>query len=111
MPSSYTRGERVRLAWLVAKAAKQSLAGDRNLDTIDDRLKREAERIEKRAEERGEAEVKALRGQLAKARNDAAAAKVTMRASRGQDRATARTQMREHERTARRLERELNKYS
>lgn len=110
MRSSYTRGEKLRLAWLVAKAAKQSMAGDRNVDTIDDRVKREAEQIEERAAERGKTEAAALEGQLAKARREAAAAKVTMRTSRGQDRAAARRQMHEREGTARRLERELRTY-
>jgi hypothetical protein len=111
MPSSYTTGEKLRLAWLVAKAAKQSAAGDRNVDTIDPRIKREAERIEKRAEERGDAEVKALRRRLEQARNDAATAKVTMRTSKGPERAAARRQMHDHEAAGRRLERALNRYS
>lgn len=111
MVSSYTRGEKLRLAWLVAKAAKQSMAGDRNVDTIDPRLKREAEQIEKRATERGEAEVNALQGQLTKARQDAATAKVTMRTSKGPERAAARRTMHDHEATSRRLQRELNRYS
>nr|WSY53821.1 DUF6257 family protein [Streptomyces sp. NBC_00886] len=111
MRSSYTRGEKLRLAWLVAKAAKQSMAGDRNVDTIDDRVKREADRIEDRAAERGKAEAKALAEQLAKARRDAATAKVTMRTSKGPERAAARRQMHDHEATARRLQRELNRYS
>jgi len=111
MPSSYTRGEKLRIAWLVAKAAKQSAAGDRNVDTISPKLKAEMDRIEKRAEQRGDAEVKALREQLAKARSDAAHAKATMRASKGPDRAAARRQMNNHEGAARRLERELKKYT
>jgi hypothetical protein len=111
MRSSYTRGEKLRLAWLVAKAAKQSIAGDRNVDTIDPRVKREADQIEKRAAERGKTEAAAVEGQLAKARSNAAAAKVTMRTSKGPDRAAARRQMHDHEATARRLQRELNRYS
>lgn len=110
MRSSYTTGEKVRLAWLVAKAAKQSVAGDRNVDTIDPRVKREAERIEKRAAERGKVEASALGEQLAKARRDAATAKATMRTSKGPDRAAARRRMHDHESAARRLERELRKY-
>ena len=110
MPSSYTRGEKLRLAVLIAKAAKQSMAGDRNADTIDDRLKREVERIDKRAAERGEREARALRTQLETARDAAAAAKVAMRTSKGAERATARRQMDDHERTVRRLERELRRY-
>ena len=111
MPGSYTRGEKARLAWLVAKAAKHSLAGDRDVDTIGDEVKREAERIEKRAEERGAREVAALQRRLDEARNAAAGAKVTMRTSRGKDRAAARGEMQRHEQTARRVERELRKYS
>ncbi|WP_367324799.1 DUF6257 family protein [Streptomyces sp. HUAS ZL42] len=110
MPSSYTTGEKLRLAWLVARAAKQSMAGDRNVDTIDPRIKAEADRIEKRAAERGEREVKALRTQLEEARNAAASAKVRMRASSGRERSAARQQMNEHEQTARRLQRQLNGY-
>jgi hypothetical protein len=110
MPSSYTRGEKRRIAWLTLKAAKQSMAGDRHVDTIDDRLKAEMDSIEKRAAERGEAEVKALRERLTKARSDAAHAKATMRASKGPDRAAARRQMNEYEGAARRLERELRTY-
>ena len=110
MRSSYTRGEKLRLAWLVTKAAKQSLAGDRNVDTIDDRVKREAEQIEERAAERGKTEAAALETQLAKARSNAATAKATMRTSKGPDRAAARRQMHEHEAAARRLERELRRY-
>lgn len=110
MRSSYTRGEKLRLAWLVAKAAKQSMAGDRNVDTIDDRVKREADRIEERAAERGKAEAKAVGEQLSKARSNAATAKAAMRASRGQDRAAARRQMHDHEAAARRLERKLRTY-
>jgi hypothetical protein len=110
MRSSYTRGEKLRLAYLVAKAAKQSMAGDRNVDTIDPRVKAAADRIEERAAERGKSEAKALGEQLAKARSDAATAKATMRASRGQDRAAARREMHEREAAGRRLERELRKY-
>jgi len=110
VPSSYTGGEKLHIAWLVARAAKQSAAGDRNVDTIDPRVKAEMDRIEKRAAERGEAEAKALREQLAKARSDAATAKAAMRAGKGADRAAARRQMHDHERAARRLERELKKY-
>jgi hypothetical protein len=110
MRSSYTRGEKLRLAWLVTKAAKQSLAGDRNVDTIDDRVKAEADQIEERAAERGKSEAKALGEQLAKARSGAATAKATMRASKGPDRAAARRQMHDHEAAARRLERELRRY-
>lgn len=108
--SSYTRGEKLRLAVLVAKAAKQSMAGDRNVDTIDPRVKREVERIEERAAARGEAEAEALRKRLAQARTDAANAKAQMRTSTGKDRAAARQQMNEHERAARRLEGELRRY-
>ncbi|MFE4408363.1 DUF6257 family protein [Streptomyces sp. NPDC056821] len=111
MRSSYTTTEKWRLAVLTAKAAKQSMAGDRNVDTIDPRLKREVERIEQRAADRGEREVKALRAQLEQARNGAAAAKAAMRTSRGQDRAEARREMQQHEQTARRVERELRRYS
>ncbi|WP_019054951.1 DUF6257 family protein [Streptomyces prunicolor] len=110
MRSSYTRGEKLRLAWLVAKAAKQSMAGDRNVDTIDPRLKRKVDQIQERAAERGKAEFNALQGQLAKARREAAAAKVTMRTSKGPDRAAARRTMYEREGAARRLERELRTY-
>lgn len=110
MPSSYTRGEKVRLAWLITKAAKQSLAGDRNVDTIDDKVTREADRIEKRAQERGAREAAALERRLNETRNAAAAAKTTMRTSRGKDRATARSEMQQHEQAARRIERELRRY-
>lgn len=111
MPSSYTTGEKLRLGWLVARAAKQSMAGDRNVDTIDPRIKRKADQIEKRAAERGEAEVRAVQQRLGQARQDAANAKVTMRTSKGPERAAARQAMRDHETTARRLQRELNRYS
>ncbi|MEV6174894.1 DUF6257 family protein [Streptomyces sp. NPDC051954] len=110
MPSSYTGAEKRRIAWLVAKAAKQSMAGDRNTDTIDPRVKAEMDRIEKRAAERGETEAKALRQRLQQARTDAANAKATMRANSGKTRADARRQMHDHERAAGRLERELRKY-
>jgi hypothetical protein len=110
MPSSYTRGEKFRLAWLVAKAVKQSAAGDRDVDTIDDRIKREADRIEKRAEERGAREVAALERRLNEARDAAASAMATMRTSSGRERAAARGEMQRHEQTARRVERELRRY-
>jgi len=110
MPSSYTGAEKRRIAWLTLKAAKQSMAGDRNGDTIDDRLKAEMDRIEKRAAERGDAEVAALNSKLTKARSDAAHAKATMRTSKGPDRAAARRQMHDHEAAARRIERELRNY-
>jgi hypothetical protein len=110
MPASYTGAEKRRLAWLTLKAAKQSLAGDRNTDTIDDRLKREAERIGERAEERGRAEVAELERRLSQARRDAASARVTMRTSSGKERGAARQQMNDHEQTARRIERELRRY-
>ena len=108
MPSSYTGAEKRRLAWLVLKAAKQSLP--RTVDVIDPKLKAEAERIEKRAAERGEAEVTALRKQLQQARTDAANAKATMRASSGRERADARRRMHDAEAAARRIERALNRY-
>ncbi|MEU8906521.1 DUF6257 family protein [Streptomyces mirabilis] len=110
MPSSYTGAEKRRLAWLTLKAAKQSLAGDPNVDTINPRLKAEAERIEQRAEDRGTREVNALERRLNEARNAAATAKTTMRTSSGKDRAAARQQMSEHEQAARRIERELRRY-
>jgi len=110
MPSSYTTRERLRLAVLVAKAGKQSMAGDRNDDTIDPKVKREADRIEKRAADRGAREVQALERRLNEARNAAASAKATMRTSRGPERAAARRQMNDHEAAARRVERELRRY-
>ncbi|MET7914446.1 DUF6257 family protein [Streptomyces avermitilis] len=110
MPHSYTGAEKRRLTWLGLKAAKQSLAGDRNADTIDDKVKREVERIEQRAIDRGEREVQALERRLSEARNAAASAKVAMRTSSGKDRANARSQMHDHEAAARRIERELRRY-
>ncbi|MFF2933524.1 DUF6257 family protein [Streptomyces mirabilis] len=110
MPSSYTGAEKRRLAWLTLKAAKQSMAGDPNVDTIDPRVKAEAERIEQRAEDRGTREVDALERRLNEARNAAASAKATMRTSSGRDRSAARTQMNDHEAAARRIERELRRY-
>jgi hypothetical protein len=110
MPASYTGREKRRLAWLTLKAAKQSLAGDRHADTIDDRLKREAERITERAEERGRTEVAELERRLSQARRDAASARVTMRTSSGKERADARRKMHDHEQTARRIESELRRY-
>ena len=110
MPSSFTGAEKRRLAWLTLKAGVQSTAGDRDVDTIDPKLKAEVERIEKRAAERGEAEVAALRNRLQQARTAAANAKVTMRASSGRARADARREMHDHERTARRIEAELRRY-
>ena len=110
MPSSYTGAEKRRIAWLTLKAAKQSMAGDRDVDTIDDKVKKEMDRIEERAAERGQAEVQALRSKLQQARTDAANAKATMRASSGKARADARRKMNDHERTARRLEGDLRRY-
>lgn len=110
MPSSYTGAEKRRIAWLGLKAFKQSTAGDRNVDTIDPKLKREMDCIEERAAERGQREVQALERRLAEARNAAASAKAAMRTSSGKDRVTARTQMHEHEAAARRVERELRRY-
>ncbi|PKT71855.1 hypothetical protein CW362_16470 [Streptomyces populi] len=110
MPASYTPAEKRRKFWLVAKAGKQSLAGDRNVDTIDPKVKAEVERIDRRAEERGRAEVAELERRLSQARRDAASAKVTMRTSSGPERAAARRQMQEYEQTARRIERELRRY-
>lgn len=109
MPTSYTGAEKRRMAWLVIKAGKQSLAGDRNQDTIDDRVKREVDRIQERAEERGRAEVAELERRLTESRRAAATAKVTMRTSSGKERADARRQMNEHEQAGRRLERELRR--
>jgi uncharacterized protein YlxW (UPF0749 family) len=110
MPSSYTGAEKRRIAWLALKAGKQSLAGDRNADTIDPRLKREMDRIEERAADRGQREVQALQRKLDQARNDAATAKAAMRTSSGNERAAARRQMNDHEAAARRIERELRRY-
>lgn len=110
MPTSYTGSEKRRLAWLAVKAAKQSLAGDRTVDTIDDRIKRESDRIEQRAEERGVREATALQRRLSETRQAAANAKVTMRTSSGKERAAARQQMNDHERAARRIENELRRY-
>jgi hypothetical protein len=110
MPSSFTGAEKRRIAWLTLKAGLQSTAGDRDVDTIDPKLKAEMERIEQRGAERGEAEVKALRQRLQQARTDAANAKATMRASSGRARAAARRQMNDHERAARRFESELRRY-
>jgi guanylate kinase len=110
MPSSYTGAEKRRIAWLGLKALKQSTAGDRHVDTIDSKLKAEMDRIEQRAEDRGQREVQALQQRLSAARNAAASAKATMRTSSGKDRATARTEMQQHEQAARRIERELRRY-
>ncbi|MHB9862169.1 DUF6257 family protein [Streptomyces sp. YIM S03343] len=105
MPASYTRGEKLRLAWLAARAVKQGMA-----DTIDPRLKAEAERIEQRAAERGQAEADALTNRLRQARTAAAQAKAAMRTARGPERTAARREMGEHERTAQQLERALRRY-
>jgi hypothetical protein len=110
MPASYTAAEKRRKFWLIAKASKQSLAGDRNADTIDERLKAEVERIDQRAEERGKAEAAELERRLSQARRDSASARVTMRTSSGKERADARRQMQEHEQAGRRIERELRRY-
>jgi hypothetical protein len=110
MATSYTNAEKRRIAWLVLKAAKQSMAGDRNADTIDSKLKAEVDRIERRAEDRGNREVQALEKRLNEARNAAAGAKTTMRTSSGKDRVAARRQMNDHEQAARRIERELRRY-
>jgi uncharacterized protein YlxW (UPF0749 family) len=110
MPSSYTGAEKRRIAWLALKAGKQSLAGDRNDDTIDPKLKREMDRIEERAADRGQREVQALQQRLSSVRDAAASAKATMRTSRGTERAAARRQMNDHEAAARRIEGELRKY-
>jgi uncharacterized protein YlxW (UPF0749 family) len=110
MPSSYTGAEKRRIAWLALKAGKQSLAGDRNADTIDPKLKREMDRIEERAADRGQREVQALQRKLDQARNDAATAKAAMRTTRGPERASARREMHDHEAAARRIEGELRKY-
>ncbi|MEU4171003.1 hypothetical protein AB0F46_29500 [Streptomyces sp. NPDC026665] len=110
MPASYTGREKRRKALLIFQAAKQSLAGDRSVDTIHDRIKREVERIDERAQERGAAEVAELERRLSTARRSAASAKVTMRTSTGKERATARQEMNSHEQAARRIERELRRY-
>ncbi|MGW6142157.1 hypothetical protein [Streptomyces sp. NPDC055140] len=110
MPASYTGAEMRRKAWLAARAAKQSLAGDRDTDTISDRIKREVERIDERAEERGKAVVAELERRLSEARKAAASSKVTMRTSSGKERAAARRQMNDHEQAARRIDRELRRY-
>ena len=110
MPASFTGAEKRRMAWLILKAGKQSMAGDRNVDTIDPKLKAEMERIEQRGAERGEAEVAALRNRLQQARADAANAKAAMRASSGRARADARREMNDHERATRRIEAELRRY-
>ncbi|MEU1497007.1 hypothetical protein [Streptomyces sp. NPDC005732] len=110
MPSSYTAGEKFRLARLGLKALKQSVAGDPNEDTIDPRVKREADRIERRAEERGTREVAALQRRLTEKRQAAATAKVTMRTSSGPERAAARREMHDHEQAARRIQNELRRY-
>ncbi|MEV0639026.1 DUF6257 family protein [Streptomyces sp. NPDC050619] len=110
MPTSYTGAEKRRIAWLTLKAGKQSLAGDRNVDTIDPKVKAEMDRIEERAAERGEREMQALKRKLSQAREDAATAKAAMRTSRGPERAAARREMHDHEAAARRVERELRRY-
>ena len=110
MASSYTGAEKRRIAWLSIKAGKQSMAGDRHVDTIDPKVKSEMDRIEQRAEDRGAREVQALQKRLGEARNAAASAKAAMRTSSGKDRADARRQMHDHEAAARRVERELRRY-
>src|SRR3954468_12474513 len=87
MPSSYTGAEKRRIAWLALKAGKQSLAGDRNADTIDPRLKREMDRIEERAADRGQREVQALEQRLTTARNPPRARKAPRAPERGPQRA------------------------
>ncbi|WP_030682072.1 hypothetical protein [Streptomyces cellulosae] len=110
MPSSYTGAEKRRIAWLAIKAGKQSLAGDRNADTIDPNVKREMDRIEERAADRGAREVQALQKRLSEARNAAATAKTAMRTSSGKERSNARREMHDQEAAARRVERELRRY-
>ncbi|MFD5572253.1 hypothetical protein [Streptomyces cadmiisoli] len=106
---SYTTAEKLRIARLTARAARQIVKGGHE-DAVKPGTQRELDRIVERAEARGAAEENALRKRLAQARTDAATAKAEMRAASGPERAAARRRMDEHERAARRLESDLRRY-
>jgi hypothetical protein len=93
---SYTPAERRRRARLVFSGGRQAIA-----DADTSRHDAQIDRIDAAATERGALEVAAANRLVAQARHEAAAAKATLRAARGKDRATARDAVRAAERRVR----------
>jgi hypothetical protein len=97
---SYTTGERLRRAGLIARGARYALAGATD-PGIDARI----DRIDARAEDRREREAAALLRQHEQAKDDLTAAVATERAARGNDRTAARQARRKAEQRVRDTER------
>ncbi|MGC9540360.1 hypothetical protein [Streptomyces sp. UG1] len=89
----YTPGEKLRLAWLTAKAAKSAILYARQGQ--DDwqpnpRIEREMDCITDRAEKRWERESSAAFAKLAEAEDELTAAKADLRAAKGPEKTAAR---------------------
>ncbi|WP_066956218.1 DUF6257 family protein [Streptomyces lushanensis] len=98
---TYTRAERTRRAWLVARGAKQSLAG---ADAVDPRIEAELDRIDDSAEERAWRDRSAMATQLDKDKDAVAAARTAERTAPRDGKQSARQARRDAESALRRTE-------
>ncbi|QXE35895.1 hypothetical protein KQY30_18135 [Streptomyces sp. GMY02] len=98
---TYTRAERGRRAWLVARGVKQAVAGS---DAIDPRIPAEIDEIDDRAEDRAWRETKSMATQLDQAKNRVAAARTAERTAARGGKDAARKARRDAESALRRTE-------
>ncbi|MFI1779885.1 hypothetical protein [Streptomyces rubiginosohelvolus] len=101
---SYTRAESRERGKLFRQGFRQSLA-----DCLDPDIKREIERIDQAAAERGALELAALHKVQADARTDLAAAKAVERTAPRADKAAARESRKQAEQRVRLAERAVHK--
>lgn len=105
----YTIGEKLKLGWLVAKETRQAHAAGEDWQP-DPRTEREMDRIERRAEQREEADFAAAQSVVGRARLDVAAARSAVRTARGfEAKRKARDELRDIERGLRRVERDARR--
>ncbi len=98
----YTLGEKIRLGWLTAKAAKSAVPyAKQGRDDWEpsSRIERDMDRIADRKEQREQADQAAIRSTLAAADRDIAAAKLKVRSAKG---AAAKRAARDEQREAER---------
>lgn len=101
---SYTGPERRRRAWLILRTTRQALA-----DAVDPVLDQHIDRIDARAEDRGQREAFALYQQNETAANELATARARERAARGTDRTAARNTRRAAEQRLKDTERAIRR--
>lgn len=111
MPRSYTTGQTVRRFWLSARIAKQAMADDELSEDscVDPKFRREIDRMDARAEDKGGYETYAAKRQLDEARGAAATAQAKLRAAAPKDKRKARIAKGEADGALKRAERAARK--